>query len=80
MDWILVLALGTFVLLIGFLLWNRVSTKRHHEQGAAAEGVGGKADPLSGNSDGMRNPEELRRDLNTAAASEEPPTLHGKAS
>ncbi len=78
MDWILVLAIGTFVLLILFLLWNRSSTKRHHEMGSAAEGVGGKGDPLSGNTDGMRDPVELRRDLNTAAASDERPTLHGK--
>jgi hypothetical protein len=68
MDWILALALLTFVLVIAFLLWNRVSTKRHHELGNAASGLGGRTDPLSGNSEGMRHPDELRADLDAAAA------------
>ena len=80
MDWILTLSLGTFVLLIGFLLWNRISTKRHQKHGAAAEGIGGQSDPLAGNTPGIRSGDEIRKDLDTAAASEEAPTLHEKNS
>jgi hypothetical protein len=68
MDWILALALATFVLLVAFLLWNRISTKRHHESGGTASGIGGPNDPLSGNSEGMRHPDELRASLDAAAA------------
>ena len=68
MDWILILAVATFILVVAFLYWNRVSTKRHHESGGGASGVGGRSDPLSGNSEGMRHPDELRADLDAAAA------------
>ena len=80
MDYILILALGTFGLVIAFLLWNRASTKRHQKHGEAAEGIGGKADPLSGNTDEkIRSGEEIRADLDKAAAATEvPPTLHSK--
>ena len=71
MDWILTLALGTFGLLIAFLLWNWLSTKRNHESGGNATGIGGRSDPLSGNSEGMRPPDEMRAALNTAASSTE---------
>jgi hypothetical protein len=77
MDWILALALGTFGLIIAFLLWNWLSTKRHHESGGTASGIGGPSDPLSGNSEGMRDPGEMRAALDTAASSTETkPSLH----
>ncbi len=73
MDWILALALGTFALVIAFLLWNRQSTKRNQETGSAhASGVGGPKDPLSGDSEGMRNPDDLRASLDGAAAAPAP--------
>lgn len=67
MDWILTLALVTFALLIAFLLWNRISTKRHQETGGDTAGVGGLNDPMSGTTEGMRNPEDMRRALNAAS-------------
>jgi len=77
MDLILTLALATFVLLIGFLLWNRMSTKRHQETGGHPEGnalgIGGLADPLSGVAEGMRHPDEMRADMDAAAASDATP-------
>ena len=68
MDWILILAIATFVLVVAFLLWNRISTKRHHESHGTAEGIGGRSDPLSGNSEGIRPAHELQASLDTAAA------------
>jgi hypothetical protein len=74
MDLILTLALATFVLLIAFLLWNRASTKRHQESGGHPDGnalgIGGLADPLSGVAEGMRHPDEMRADLDTASATD----------
>ena len=72
MDWILALALATFVVLLAFLYWNWHSTKRHHESGGQASGIGGPADPLSGNTEGMRNPDALRANLDEAAAAPTP--------
>ncbi len=57
MDWILALAIVTFLLLIAFLLWNRSSVKRHQESGGKAQGIGGINDPMSGTTEGMRDPE-----------------------
>ncbi len=69
MDWIFILAIATFVLLIGFLMWNRSSTKRHVESGGGnTQGIGGLSDPLSGTTQGMRDPDELRAALDNAAA------------
>ena len=77
MDWILTLSLGTFGLLIAFLLWNWISTKRHHESGGKAAGIGGPSDPLSGNAEGIRPPDEMRAALDDAATStEDKPSLH----
>ncbi len=67
MDWILILALATFVLVVAFLLWTRASTIRHHKTGGNVSGVGGPNDPLSGTAEGMRHPDEMRRDLERAA-------------
>lgn len=68
MDWILVLAIATFVLLIGFLLWNRTSLKRHQDPGEA-KGIGGFSDPMSGTTEGMRDPDAMRADLDAASSS-----------
>lgn len=67
MDWILVLALATFVAVIAFLLWNRASTKARHETGGNTSGIGGPSDPLAGATDNMRNPDTLRANLDEAA-------------
>ena len=67
MDNILTLALVTFVLLIGFLLWNRMSVKRHQQTGGNTTGIGGPNDPLSGVAEGMRHPDEMRADLHEAS-------------
>jgi hypothetical protein len=61
MDWILLLAVVTFGLFLAFLAWNKVSTNRH--QAGAATGVGGLADPMSGTTEGMRDPDEMRASL-----------------
>lgn len=66
MDWILILALATFAIVIAFLLWNRASTIRNHNTGGNVSGIGGPSDPLSGATPGMRNPDEMRQDLDTA--------------
>ena len=78
-DWILLLSLTTFVLVIGFLLWTRHSTRRHHETGGKTSGIGGPNDPLSGAAEGMRHPDELRASLDEAATRVEPPTAHPEA-
>ena len=72
MDWILVLALGTFGLIIAFLAWNWLSTKRHRESGGTASGVGGPSDPLSGNTEGMRNPDAMRKSLDADTGADAP--------
>jgi hypothetical protein len=64
MDWIFLLAVVTFGLFLAFLAWNKVSTNRH--QAGATTGVGGLADPMSGTTEGMRDPDEMREALNTA--------------
>jgi hypothetical protein len=67
MDWILVLAMVTFVLLLAFLWWNRASVKRHQQSGGGnVAGIGGVNDPMSGTTPGMRDPEEMRRAMNAA--------------
>jgi hypothetical protein len=63
MDWILVLAIVTFVLVIAFLVWNRVSLKQHQDTGGRTAGIGGLNDPLSGTTTGMRDPEAMRAAL-----------------
>lgn len=63
MDWIFILAIVTLLLLIAFLLWNRTSTKRHQQTGSNTRGIGGLNDPLSGTTEGMRDPDAMRADL-----------------
>lgn len=69
MDWILALAIATFALLIPFLVWNKVSTKRHQQTGSSTRGIGGLNDPLSGTTEGMRHPDAMRSDMDAAASS-----------
>jgi hypothetical protein len=66
MDWILALAMVTFLLVLAFLAWNRMSVKRHQEAGHAATGIGGVNDPISGTTRGMRDPEEMRTAMDSA--------------
>ena len=63
MDWILVLAIVTFALVVAFLLWNRISLKRHQDTGGKTAGIGGLNDPMSGTTTGMRDPEAMRAAL-----------------
>ena len=60
------LAIGTFVLVAGFLVWTRVSTGRHRFGNRNPEGVGGVNDPLAGATEGVRDPDTLRASLNAA--------------
>ena len=62
MDWIFLLAIVTFGLFLAFLAWNRASLKQH--QAGDTAGIGGLADPMSGTTTGMRDPEEMRAALN----------------
>jgi hypothetical protein len=41
------LLLLTLLLLLGFLVWNWISTKRRQETGGNTSGLGGPNDPLS---------------------------------
>ena len=59
------LAFATFVLILGFLAWNILSVQRHRFN-KDVSGPGGSSDPLSGKSEGMRNPDELRESLGDA--------------
>lgn len=79
MDWILALALGTFVLVIAFLLWNRASTKRHQETGGNTSGIGGPNDPLSGATENMRDADSMRASMDKAADADAKPVLHSKS-
>ena len=65
------LVAATFALVLGFLVWNKMSVKRHRFQTDTA-GVGGSADPLSGKGADVRSPDALRASLNAAAASDAP--------
>ena len=57
-----VLAFATFVIVAAFLVWNLVSVKRHRFHRDVA-GPGGSSDPLSGKSEGIRKPDDLRAAL-----------------
>jgi hypothetical protein len=59
------LAFATFVLIAGFLIWTRISTSRHRF-GRNPTGIGGASDPLSGATDQLRDPDEMRASLNAA--------------
>jgi hypothetical protein len=43
-----ILAFATFILIIGFLVWNLQSVRRHQKYGGKAKGIGGPNDPISG--------------------------------
>ncbi len=63
MDWILALALATFALVIVFLAWNWMSTRRRQHTGGRTAGFGGPGDPLSGSAEGIRSPDAIRASL-----------------
>jgi hypothetical protein len=68
MDWVLVLALATFGLVLALLWWNRASVKRNQETGGRTSGLGGPADPMAGAASGMRDPDAMRADIDAATA------------
>ena len=41
------LALVTFVLILGFLFWNKASVKRNQQTGGNTSGIGGPNDPMA---------------------------------
>lgn len=41
------LVLFTFVLLLGFLIWGKLSVKRNQQTGGNTTGIGGPNDPLA---------------------------------
>jgi hypothetical protein len=61
------LAIATFVIVVGFLVWNKQSVKKHPHGDSL--GIGGKNDPLSGAAHGnLRNPAEMTASLDEAAS------------
>lgn len=44
---LIILPLATFILLLGYLIWNWYSTKRSQETGGKTDGIGGPNDPLA---------------------------------
>jgi hypothetical protein len=67
MDWIFLLAVVTFGLVLAFIVWNKAATTRH-QQGAVT-GVGGVNDPMSGTTEGkLRDPDEMRAALDAMHA------------
>ena len=41
------LAFATFILVIGFLVWNLLSVRRNQKTGGNTSGIGGPNDPLA---------------------------------
>lgn len=68
MDWILMLAVVTFLLFLAFLTWNKMSLQQHQSTSGNAKGIGGLNDPMSGTTEGMRDPEEMRAALDAASS------------
>ena len=66
MDPILLLALVTFALVLGYLIWNKVSVERQ-KAGRQTTGLGGPSDPVASTTDKLRDPEEIRSSLNAAS-------------
>ena len=60
------LAFGTFILVVAFLVWNRVSTQKHRFN-STPSGVGGPSDPLAGARGDLRSPDSMRASLDAAA-------------
>jgi hypothetical protein len=56
------LAFATFIVVIAFLIWSRMSATRHRP-GRRQTGVGGPADPISGANPEIRDPDVLRANL-----------------
>jgi hypothetical protein len=72
MHTVYILAFVTFGLVLAFLAWNMISMRRHQATGGGkTSGIGGKADPMSGTTSGMRDPEEMRQALNAQETSAE---------
>jgi hypothetical protein len=64
-----ILAFATFLLVIGFGVWNWISTRRHQKTGGNVSGLGGPADPMSGTTtNAIRPGAEIRASLDAAAA------------
>ena len=64
---IYILAFATFGLLLIFLGWNFVSTRRSLRLGAKAEGIGSSSDPMVGNPL-ERSAQEMRDSLDAASS------------
>jgi hypothetical protein len=60
------LAFATFILVIGFLWWNKRAVK-HHPHGDPLTGAGGPNDPIAGSTPGLRDPGEMTRSMDEAA-------------
>jgi len=58
------LAIGTFVLVVAFLAYVKLSHTRHQQ--GKAHGIGGENDPISGTTNRVRDPDELRASLDAA--------------
>jgi hypothetical protein len=41
------LAFGTFILVLAFLVWNLLSVRRHQKTGGNTTGIGGPNDPMA---------------------------------
>ena len=41
------LAIATFIVVIGFLVWNLISTRRQQKHGPNVSGLGGPNDPMA---------------------------------
>jgi len=61
------LALATFIIVIGFLGWNQLSVKRHRFD-EKKTGIGGVNDPLAGATDDLRDPAEMTQSMDEAAS------------
>jgi hypothetical protein len=59
-SWLLILAIATFVCVVGFLIWNKQATA-HKSQ------TPNEADPQSSSGHKIRPPEEMRASLDAAA-------------
>ena len=60
------LAFATFALLVGFLVWNKMSINRRQQTGGHTSGIGGPNDPMAGVNPNMRDPEQMRKSMDAA--------------
>ena len=70
-DWIFMLAIATFVLVLAFVVWTKMSAAKHHRSGSG-DGIGSASDPLAGSTNRVRDPDTLRTSLDNAAAANPP--------